>query len=98
MLDFGLTEAQTIAQRSFRAVLREESSPALVRGLERSEAGYDPAMYRRLADLGWCGLLLPEELGGQGGAWVEAALLYEELGRALLPGPHFASMSAAAYI
>lgn len=98
MLDFGLTEAQTIAQRSFRAVLREETSPALVRGLERSDAGYDPAMYSRLADLGWFGLLVPEELGGQGVAWVEAALLYEELGRALLPGPHFASMSAASYI
>jgi alkylation response protein AidB-like acyl-CoA dehydrogenase len=94
MLDFGLTEAQAIAQRSFRAVLREETSLAFSRGLERSGHGYDPALYRRLGDLGWFGLLLPEDLGGQGGAWVEAALLYEELGRAALPGPHFASMSA----
>lgn len=98
MLDFSLTEAQAIAQRSFRAVLREESSLPLVHGLERSDPGFDRALYRRLGDLGWFGLIFPEEFGGQGRAWVEAALLYEELGRALLPGPHFASTSTGAYI
>src|SRR3989475_12177422 len=52
-------------------------------------------MWRRMAELGWPGLLIPPELGGSGGSVLDVILLVEEMGRAGLPGPFVTSAVVA---
>ena len=51
--------------------------------------------WEELAELGWLGVSVPEEAGGAGLGFVEEAVLFEELGRALYPGPYFATVGVA---
>ena len=51
--------------------------------------------WAELAELGWLGVSVPEEAGGAGLGFVEEAILFEELGRALYPGPYFATIGLA---
>jgi alkylation response protein AidB-like acyl-CoA dehydrogenase len=53
--------------------------------------GFPRDLYRKLADLGWFAVLVPETFGGSGGSMLDAALLCEEAGRAALPGPFLAT-------
>jgi alkylation response protein AidB-like acyl-CoA dehydrogenase len=49
--------------------------------------GYSPGMWKKMADLGWLGIVVPEEYDGIGGGFLDLVVLLEEMGRALLPGP-----------
>ena len=66
----------------------------VVRELEDDPVGYSPELWKQLAQLDLIGLLLPEEYGGSGMSALEGVVLYEELGRALAPSPHFVSAGA----
>jgi alkylation response protein AidB-like acyl-CoA dehydrogenase len=55
--------------------------------MEEDPIGYSPALWQEIADLGWAGLMFPEEYGGAGYGFVELCVLMEECGRALLPSP-----------
>jgi alkylation response protein AidB-like acyl-CoA dehydrogenase len=86
----------TSEQQEFRQVLRrffaETSPPATVRRLMETEAGWDAAAWRELnRQLGLCGVHVPEEYGGQGFGFVELGIVLEEMGRALVCAPYFAS-------
>ena len=59
--------------------------------MEDDPAGYPPALWAQLGELDLIGLLLPEEYGGSSMSLIEGVALYEELGRALAPTPHFVS-------
>jgi alkylation response protein AidB-like acyl-CoA dehydrogenase len=59
-----------------------------------SPDGYDPALWKKLADLGWTALGIPEQYGGVG-TFLDLIVVLEEAGRALLPGPFFATMGLA---
>ena len=52
-----------------------------------NERGYSPELWRKMAELGWLGLVLPEEHGGAGLNYVDLVVLAEEMGRVLLPSP-----------
>ncbi len=91
----------TEEQRQFRDVLRRfmaAASPASeVRRLMDTEPGFDPTVWRRMADeLGLTGLMIPECYGGSGFGLVELGLAMEEMGRALLCAPYLASSVLAA--
>jgi alkylation response protein AidB-like acyl-CoA dehydrogenase len=62
-----------------------------VRELAESETGYDAADWKQMAELGWTGLALPEEWGGQGLGMVDLAVVMEEMGYALAPSPLFSN-------
>jgi alkylation response protein AidB-like acyl-CoA dehydrogenase len=86
----------TPEQQEFRAVLRRffesTSPPTVVRRLMETEAGWDKAAWGELnRQLGLCGVHVPEEYGGQGFGFVELAIVLEEMGRALVCAPYFAS-------
>jgi alkylation response protein AidB-like acyl-CoA dehydrogenase len=67
-----------------------------LRGQARAFLGANPdPSWRELAELGWTGVSLPEELGGAGLGFVEQAILHEETGRALLPGPFWSTVAGA---
>jgi alkylation response protein AidB-like acyl-CoA dehydrogenase len=55
--------------------------------MEEDETGYSPALWQQIADLGWTGLMFPEQYGGSGYSFIELCVLMEEFGRALLPSP-----------
>ena len=57
--------------------------------MEGHPQGYPPELWRGMSELGWLGLAAPEEYGGAGGSFLDLAMLLEEMGRALTPGPFF---------
>jgi alkylation response protein AidB-like acyl-CoA dehydrogenase len=62
---------------------------------EHDETGIEPEVWRKLVDLGWTGLLVPEPFGGLGLGIVDAVVVQEEMGRATFPGPFFSSAIVA---
>jgi len=87
MIDFGLSEEQEALQRSAREMLARECPPSLVRETAKSPDGVPAALYAKMAELGWTGLIVPEAQGGLGLGTLELALVLEELGRVVAPGP-----------
>ena len=88
-MDFSLSSDQELIKNTARKFLEKECPKARVRELMASEKGYDPEVWRQMAELGWMGLALAEEYGGFGGGLVDLTLVFEEMGRALLPSPFF---------
>ncbi len=95
-MDFGFNEDQELLRDSARAFLEKECPMTLVRRLMAEEEGHDPALWRQMAALGWLGMMIPEEDGGIGLSFVEMALLLEEMGRVVLPGPFFSTAVCSA--
>src|SRR2546427_5164669 len=79
---------------SAREFLGKECSPKVVRKLMESADGYDAALWKKIADLGWTALGIPEQYGGVG-TFLDLIVVLEETGRALLPGPFFSTMGLA---
>ncbi len=96
MLDLAFTDEQEMLREVVRSLLAEHTPVAVVRDMEDHPVGYPPELWKRLADLDLLGLLLPEAHGGSGMSALEGVVLYEELGRALAPVPHFVSCVASA--
>src|ERR1700728_3134042 len=91
MLDLDFDQEQELLRQTAREVLARHSPLEVVRQMEDDPVGYPPALWTQLAALDLIGLLLPEEYGGSGMSLMEGVALYEELGRALAPTPHFVS-------
>lgn len=86
-MDFGLTETQELLRKSAREFLAERSKPAYVRAMAEDERGYGEDFWRDIAGLGWTGLLVAEQHGGAGLSFADMAILLEEWGASLAPGP-----------
>src|ERR1700756_1418964 len=96
-MDFDLTEDQREIKSVARELLAARSPFARVR--EAAEAArYDDALWREIVDLGWPGIAVPEQYGGQGLGAVELAVLLEELGYACAATPFLSTAVAAAVI
>ncbi len=94
-MDLTLSPEQLLLTRTARELLARACPPAMVRALEASPTGFDHATWCELAAAGWLGLELPSALGGSGLGFLDAALLCEELGRALLPSPFVPTVVAS---
>jgi alkylation response protein AidB-like acyl-CoA dehydrogenase len=90
-MDLDFSEEQEMLREMVRGVCREYAPTEVVRAMEDDPKGYPDAFWKQLAELGLIGVTLPESYGGGGQSLLEAALVYEEFGRALAPSPHFAS-------
>jgi alkylation response protein AidB-like acyl-CoA dehydrogenase len=86
-MDIELSEEQVQLRDSARKFMQEECTGAFVRLMEQGELGYSPEMWKRMADLGWLGISLPEAFGGLGLGAVDLVILARELGRNLCPSP-----------
>lgn len=95
-MNFGLTEQEEALRQAARACLERESPKTLVREMESDEKGYSEKLWHKMADLGWMRLTIPHKYGGFGGRFLDVAILLEEMGRALVPGPFFATAVAGA--
>jgi alkylation response protein AidB-like acyl-CoA dehydrogenase len=93
-MDFGLTDDQRDIQRTARDLLADRARPERMR--EHAEAGTtDDGLWRELGELGWPGIAVAEEHGGQGLGGVELTILCEELGRSVAPVPFLPTVLAA---
>src|SRR4051794_3699149 len=84
---FDLNDEQRAIKSTARDFLASRFKSERVREIAASESGFDESGWKEMAELGWAGLALPEEWGGQGLGTVELAILFEELGYALAPSP-----------
>ena len=91
MLDLEFDQEQELLRQTVRDVLQRHCSLDVVRAMEDDPVGYPPELWSQFGQLDLIGLLLPEEYGGSGMSLLEGVALYEELGRALAPTPHFVS-------
>ena len=95
-----LTEEQSMLRDSARGLISDKAPVAHLRKLrdERDAVGFSRELWATFAEMGFAGLLIPEEHGGSALGAVEAGVIMEEIGRTLLPSPFLATsvLSASA--
>jgi alkylation response protein AidB-like acyl-CoA dehydrogenase len=91
---FDLTDEQQAIKSTAHDFLAARYKSERIRELADSELGFEQSDWDEMAELGWTGLALPEEWGGQGLGIVELAVLFEEMGYALAPSPLFSNTIA----
>jgi len=84
---FDLNDEQQQIKRTAKEFLASRYKPERIRELSETENGFEDSDWTEMAELGWPGLALPEEHGGQGLGIVELAAVFEEMGFALAPSP-----------
>lgn len=84
-MDLGYSETQELLRNTAREFAQREFPLKRHREMLESKAVFDPLTWKKMADLGWLGLMIDEAHGGSGGRWVDLAVLLEEMGRALVP-------------
>ena len=96
-MDFGFNDEQQAIKETAREMLAARSPFAKVREAAESRA-YDDALWAEIRGLGWPGIAVAEEHGGQGLGMVELAILCEELGYACAPSPFLSNASAGLFV
>jgi len=86
-MDLGLTSEQEMLQNSAREFLEKEAPRTVITDIDDSPTGFSPELWRKMAELGWAGLLVPEQYGGLGTDLLTTAVLHEELGHAAVNTP-----------
>jgi len=92
-MDFTYTDDQKMLKEAARRFLAG-ACPNVEWYLEmdKDERGFTPELWKGMAELGWMGILFPEEYGGIGGSMLDMVTLMEEMGYAALPGPYFSTV------
>ena len=86
-MNFDFSDDQKQIKDQARKFLSEKCTTRTVRKLYEGGAGYDAALWKQIAEMGWMGTAIPEEFGGLGLGYLELCVVAEELGRALAPVP-----------
>jgi alkylation response protein AidB-like acyl-CoA dehydrogenase len=94
-MEFGFTEEQEMIRQQAAECLKNECPIGFVRRLMESEHGHNEELWKKMVEMGWTGLIVPEAYGGVGLSFVELALVLEEMGRALVPGEFFSTVVLA---
>lgn len=95
-MELELLEHQKIIRDSARGFLSKEMPLSRTREVLNSDKGMPVELWKRMADLGWLGLIIPEKYGGRGGDFLDLAVLLVEMGRAYVPGPYLETMVSGA--
>jgi alkylation response protein AidB-like acyl-CoA dehydrogenase len=91
-MDFSLSEEQKILKNTARDFFEKECPKSLVKEMVKDDKGYSPQLWKKMAELGWMGLVLDLTYDGIGGSFLDLTVLLEEMGKALLPGPFFSTV------
>jgi alkylation response protein AidB-like acyl-CoA dehydrogenase len=97
-MDFGFNDEQREIKSTAHDFLADRFKPEKVRELAESDSPYDEALWKEMCELGWPGIAIAEEYGGQGLGMVELAILAEELGYACAASPFLSNASAGLFI
>ncbi|HVA68447.1 MAG TPA: acyl-CoA dehydrogenase family protein [Candidatus Binataceae bacterium] len=90
-MDFGFSEEQEILRDSAKRFLTDNCSTKFVRQMMADATAHDAGFWSKIVELGWPGLLIPADYGGTGGTFLDMTVIAEEAGKALIPGPFFAT-------
>jgi alkylation response protein AidB-like acyl-CoA dehydrogenase len=96
-MDFGFSDEQAAIKETAREMLAKRSPLAKVREAAESRS-YDDGLWKEICELGWPGIAIAEEHGGQGLGMVGLAILCEELGYACAPSPFLSNASAGLFV
>jgi alkylation response protein AidB-like acyl-CoA dehydrogenase len=91
-MDFGFSEEQEMLRQSARQFLETECAMTYVRKMMEDDRGYAEDQWKKMAELGWLGLIIPEEFGGSSLNMVDLIVVLEEMGRVVMPGPFYATV------
>src|SRR6188472_4809084 len=93
-----LNEEQSMLRDSARGFISDKAPVSHLRQLRdaRDVSGFSRELWKAFAEMGFSGLLVPEEFGGSGLGCVEAGIVMEEIGRTLMPSPFLSSSVLAA--
>ncbi len=91
-MDIRLSEEQEMIRHSAHNFLTKNCPSSFVREMVTDEKGYTEELWKGMAELGWMGLIVPQEYEGSGMGFFDLIVLLEEMGRVLLPGPFFPTL------
>jgi len=91
-MDLDFTSEQTMLRDSAAKFFAGECTFEEVKKIEETEEGYSPELWRKVAELGWTGLLFPGSYGGYDGTFTDLVILQEEMGKAVFPSPFFSTV------
>ncbi|MCU1463220.1 MAG: Acyl-CoA dehydrogenase [Acidimicrobiales bacterium] len=90
-MDFTFSPDQEALRQTVRSFLDDQAGRAYVRAMIDDERGFTDELWSRVAEMGWLGLLIPEEHGGAGLNLIDLVVVQEEMGRLAFPGPYLSS-------
>ena len=93
-LDLLPSDEERLLAETARDFFSAQSPPGRVRSLRSDDLGFSWDLWRQIAELGWAGLALPEDCGGEGMGLTELCAVFEQAGRALSPEPLHATLTA----
>jgi len=96
-MDTTFTEEQEMLRKSAADYLAKEMPEIKVREIEESESGLDVGFWKGIAELGWMGLVIPEDYDGMGMTFQDLSVILEEMGKNIAPGPFFCTVMEGAY-
>jgi alkylation response protein AidB-like acyl-CoA dehydrogenase len=91
-MDLSLSTAQELLRDAARDFLAQECPRSFVKEVDESETGFSTELWQKMAELGWIGMIIPEEYGGGGNSFMDLGVLYEEMGSACISSPHHSSV------
>src|SRR5438270_723124 len=97
-MDFDFSEEQDALRAAVRSTLADHLGPEQTRALVQASlpgVTVPEDLWQRFVDLGWTGILVPEENGGLGLGLLDMVVVLEEMGQVPLPGPYLASAGLA---
>ena len=95
-MDLSLTPEQEMLKAAARRLVSQEYSKETLLQIASPDETTPLEPWGQLASTGWLGILIPQEYGGEGGTFTDAGVLFEELGRGPVPGPHITSAALSA--
>ncbi len=90
-LDLRLTESEEMLRKTGLDFMRRDAPKEVVQALQETDTGYTEELWRKAVEMGWLGIIIPEQYGGNGNSLTSAGVLFEALGTGPLPGPYFSS-------
>ena len=91
-MDFAFTEEQEIIRKAAHDFLAKQFPKTSVREMEEDPIGFNADVWKGMAELGWMGLIIPEEYDGSGCSFMDLIVLLEEMGQACLLSPFFTTV------
>ena len=91
-MDLSLTSTQEILRDSARDFLTQECPRSFVKDVDETETGFSPELWQKMSEMGWVGMVFPEQYGGGGSSFMDLAVLSEEMGAACISTPLHSSV------
>ena len=92
----ALNDEQRLLAQTVRSFIQKELPSSKVREIVATEDAFDEHLWQQMAEQGWMSVTVPSEFGGMADSWLTVAVLFEELGWGMAPGPFLATVGLAA--